>query len=110
MARAAPDLKNGLIAMKLAGASSHAVAAAGRKRKSAEMPEADKPKAKRVTIPLPKVNATVTVTGETASLDGLIAVLTESLEAARKAHREGISLATAQRGWADRARAKKAGA
>ena len=60
---------------------------------------------KRVSMPLPKGGISVAVTGEVASLDALINVLSEALELARTAHRQALSLSTAQRAWGDRARA-----
>ena len=107
VAKDPPDRKPWRLGLKAAGASSHAVAAAKPESEPAEPPAADKPRVKRVAIPLPKGHTVVAVTGEVASLDGLINVLTEALELARTAHRQALSMATAQRAWGDRARAGK---
>ena len=108
VAKDPPDRKPWRLGLKAAGASSHAVAAAkAAEPEPAEPPAADKPRVKRVAIPLPKGHTVVAVTGEVASLDGLINVLTEALELARTAHRQALSMATAQRAWGDRARAGK---
>ena len=104
VAIALPERKEGLIVMRMNGASRDAVLKAA--KATAEKPDADPPprKASRVSIPLPKVKAALSVTADVSTLDGLLAVLLEGAELVRKSIREGVSLNTAKRAWADRAK------
>lgn len=89
-----------LLAAKLSGATRDQI----EKKRGGASRAASQVKLARVRCPL-STGATVTVAGDEMSLEDLIEALSAALDAARKAVKESLDVKTAQRVWADKAKA-----
>ena len=91
--------QNGLLALKLSGASRDTLEEAGRKARTTESTI----KLARVRCPL-ATGAVVVVSGPDMTLEGLIETLGYALDAAKKANKDSLDVKTAERVWRDRAK------
>ena len=97
-----PKEQDGLLALKLSGASRDDIEHAGRKARKASTVETIK--LARVRCPL-STGTTVVVSGAEMDLEGLIEALSSALDAARKASKDRLDVKTAERVWRDRSKA-----
>lgn len=96
-----PEDQPGLLALKLSGASRDALERHGRRKRAAQQPVV---RASKIRCPLPS-GPVVTVAGGEISLDDAIEALKDATKAMTKARDTGLDASTAQRVWADMAKA-----
>lgn len=97
-----PEDQAGMLALKLSGATRDQIEQAGRKGRTATVPEV---KTGRVRCPLSS-GATVVVSGPEMSLEEYINALQSALEFARKANKESLDVKTAEKVWKDKSKLK----
>jgi ParB/RepB/Spo0J family partition protein len=100
IASAAPDAQAGLLNFAMSGPVTREQLVARKRKPAAE----GEPKLGRVVFPVSTATK-VTVTGEAITLEKFVEILSLAMEAAKRAIREKISIASAQKVWSDRAKA-----
>jgi ParB/RepB/Spo0J family partition protein len=93
-----------VLAMHLVAQLSRALAQLSRARKAAGRTIAPAVKRPRVAVPLPG-GVRVVLSGADLALSDVITALAAALEAARRASRDGLDVRTAEKVWADKAKA-----
>lgn len=96
------DQQAGVLELHRSGLPATQIAEISRKKRSSNN-ESETEKAKKVKLPLPG-GISVVVSGSEISLDKLIKILQQSLEAVRKAEKDKLNIKTAQVVWSDLAK------
>ncbi|HYH66514.1 MAG TPA: hypothetical protein VD866_17605, partial [Urbifossiella sp.] len=107
VAKAPAEKKQLLISMRMRGATRDEVQKAAKAEPIAPEQTEKPPRLRRIPIPVSKLNATVTISADVATLDGALAILAEATEAVRVSIRQSHSIPTAVRAWADKAKKAK---